>query len=672
VNAWQVDNQGQGDAFVSKLNPGGWGLAFSTLLGGSDVDQGDAVAVDASGNVYVTGFTRSSNFPTVNPLQRTLGISGASSCEGLTCADAFVLKLRSSGQVVYSTYLGGSGSESGWAIAAGSSGQAYLAGSTTSRDFPAVVGASQGEFAGSVSLSNAFVAKIDDTDRPGVALNPQQLNFGNQPLNETSDPQTVTLINAGSAVLSISSIAATGEFAQTNDCGTALPAISGTCRIRITFTPTTPGTRIDQIIITDNAEGSPHHINLTGTGVSSSIGSLTVTPSSLTFPYVTVGETSPAQVVQIMNTGQVAIMLSDIAISGDFVETNTCGDFPSVLNAGDGCAVSIAFAPTTSGKRTGTLTVTSNAAGGKRTVSLAGIANAVFALSISSRSTVIQIGEAPNAKPTYTVSASTNSSFTESITLSCSSTGATCTFDPTKIKVGETSTLTVSGLSTTSKNPLNITVTGAGGGQTANVSLTIFFSDFKLDHSPDLRTVTAGQDATYTIKVTPTNGFSGVVLLSCSNLPKDTSCTWSPSAVWVNGAEVTAKLTIATTSQSQATTSPPPAPTFRRGPRSGVALWATWLGLVLALLAASTVSRRKGDARGLTRLGVGLRLAALGIVVALAGLGLGCDSYYSSLSFKSAAKGTPAGNYTIVITGTLGNNNSVSRTTTVNLSVGSG
>jgi hypothetical protein len=670
-NASQLYNHGQGDVFVSKFNPGGWGLVYSTLLGGTDIDQGNAVAVDSDGNAYLTGFTRSADFPTVNPFQRILGIFGASSCEGMICADAFVLKLRSSGQLVYSTYLGGNGSESGGAIAAGSSGEAYLAGSTTSGNFPAIAGASQGEFAGSVSLSNAFVARIDDTDRPGVALSPQQVNFGNQALNESTDPTKVTLINAGSAPLGITSISATGDFAQTNNCGTAVPANSGTCSIQITFTPTTPGTRTDQITITDNAAGSPHQITVTGTGVTSSVSALTVTPSSLNFPYETIGESSPAQVVQIINTGQVSITLSNISITGDFEETNTCGSLPSALNVGDGCTVSITFTPAASGRRTGTLTVESNAAGRARQVALAGMGNAVFSLSATPRSTVIQIGKAASTKPTFTVYASGASSFTDSIVLSCSS--GTCAFDPATIKAGESSTLTVSDLSATSPNPLNFTVLGTSGGQTATVALTIFFSDFELSASPTLRTISAGQSASYTITVTPSNGFDGVVLLSCSNLPKDTDCSWSPSAVWLNGSIITATVTVETTSQESGSgLSPPPTPTLRLGPRSGVALWAAWLALALALLAANAACNRKRDGGGLARLQMSLRLAALGMMLAVVALGFGCGPTTTGLRITPASSGTPSGNYTIGIIGTLGNNNSVSRVTTVNLSVGSG
>jgi Beta-propeller repeat/HYDIN/CFA65/VesB-like, Ig-like domain len=669
-NALQAYNQGQGDVFVSKLNPGGWGFVYSTFLGGSEIDQGTAVAVDSFGNAYVTGFTRSDNFPTSNPIQKILGIFGASSCGESTCTDAFAVKLRSSGQLVYSTYLGGSGSESGWAIAVDSLGRAYLGGETASANFPIVTGTLQSEFVGSLSISNAFVAKIADDDLSGLALSPQEVNFGNQTVDEVSDPREVTLINAGSASLSISGISTTSDFAQTNNCGATVPASSGTCRLRVTFTPTTPGTQTGQITITDSANGSPHHITVTGTGVLSSIGDLTVTPSSLNFPSETINETSPAQVVYILNTGRASITLSDIDITGDFKETNTCGGFPSALNAGDGCSVSIVFTPTSTGERTGTLSITSDAAGGPQTVSLVGIGNAVFAISINSRSTVIQIGEASDTKPTYTVSASASSSFTDSISLACS---ASCTFDPSTIKAGETSTLTVSDLSPTSSNPLNIAVTGTSGGQTSTVWLTIFFSDFELDASPGLRTINAGQSASYTITVTPSNTFTGVVLLSCSNLPQEAECSWSPSAVWVNGSEVTARLTIETTSQEEESKlSPPTRPKFWSGQDPLALLWAAWLVLAPALFAVFALFRRNRNRTGLACLQRSLRLAALGTALIVVAFGFACGSSYTGLSITSAATGTPSGNYVIAIQGTLGNNNSVTRATTINLSVGPG
>ena len=182
-NAFQASNHGQGDAFVFKLGPGGSALVYSTLLGGSGTDKATGIAVDSSGNAYITGSTQSSDFPTVDPLQTILGISGAGSCGTTLCADAFVSKLDPSGTPVYSTYLGGSGGDFGQAVAVDSSGKAHIVGSTESANFPVMEGVSQAAYLGSASASNAFVAKVDASDAPGAALTPQQINFGNQAVN---------------------------------------------------------------------------------------------------------------------------------------------------------------------------------------------------------------------------------------------------------------------------------------------------------------------------------------------------------------------------------------------------------------------------------------------------------------------------------------------------------
>ena len=85
------------DAFVVKINPGGSALVYSTYLGGNGIDNGLGIAVDASGDAYVTGRTSSTNFPTANALQSSY-------------SNAFVTKINPSGSaLVYSTYLGGSG-----------------------------------------------------------------------------------------------------------------------------------------------------------------------------------------------------------------------------------------------------------------------------------------------------------------------------------------------------------------------------------------------------------------------------------------------------------------------------------------------------------------------------------------------------------------------------------
>ncbi len=104
VAAIQSVNRGERDAFISKLSPAGSNLVYSTLLGGTGADQANAVAVDSSGNAFVTGFTQSSDFATYSPVQGLLGISGGSFCGSNLCSDAFVSQVNSSGGALkYST-----------------------------------------------------------------------------------------------------------------------------------------------------------------------------------------------------------------------------------------------------------------------------------------------------------------------------------------------------------------------------------------------------------------------------------------------------------------------------------------------------------------------------------------------------------------------------------------
>jgi Bacterial Ig-like domain (group 3)/Beta-propeller repeat len=148
-NPLQPASGGGGDAFVAKINPTGSALVYSTYLGGSDNDDGIGIVVDSARNAYVTGDTFSTNFPTKNPLQ-------AASGSGL---DAFVSKINPTGStLVYSTYLGGSGLDQGDGIAVDSAGNAYVVGTTGSTDFP-TKNPLQGANAG--GEWDAFVAKIN-------------------------------------------------------------------------------------------------------------------------------------------------------------------------------------------------------------------------------------------------------------------------------------------------------------------------------------------------------------------------------------------------------------------------------------------------------------------------------------------------------------------------------
>ncbi|HEX4963946.1 MAG TPA: SBBP repeat-containing protein [Thermoanaerobaculia bacterium] len=150
----QPANGGSADGFVAKIDPTGTTLLYATYLGGDDLDSILGIAVDPAGNAYLTGFTFSSNFPGV-----TAGSLQSSYAGGP--GDAFVAKLSPAGSsLLYATYLGGTGNDVGYAIAADASGNAYVSGHTASTDFPGVL-------AGSLQPGNAggsldgFVAKVN-------------------------------------------------------------------------------------------------------------------------------------------------------------------------------------------------------------------------------------------------------------------------------------------------------------------------------------------------------------------------------------------------------------------------------------------------------------------------------------------------------------------------------
>ncbi|MHC5539599.1 DUF7948 domain-containing protein, partial [Singulisphaera rosea] len=149
--AYQTTGQGNVDAVVTKLNPNGSALVYSTLLGGSAPDHGAAIAVDSAGNAYVTGDTLSTTFPTT---------SGAFQTTFTGSDDVFVTKVNPAGSgLVYSTLLGGSKSQQGFDIAVDAIGDAYVTGSTLSTDFPTAnaIQATYGGDGDSLIAGDAFV-----------------------------------------------------------------------------------------------------------------------------------------------------------------------------------------------------------------------------------------------------------------------------------------------------------------------------------------------------------------------------------------------------------------------------------------------------------------------------------------------------------------------------------
>jgi hypothetical protein len=204
---------------------------------------------------------------------------------------------------------------------------------------------------------------------PFADLSPTSLTFGDQYVLTTSSAQNVTLSNIGSVALSLSNITASGDFAQTNNCGSSVAA-GASCTISVTFTPTQTGLRNGTLSVSDNAPGSPQTVSLSGNGVAAAVK---LNPTSLTFATQVIGTPSPTKKVTLTNTGNATLTITSIAPTGsnagDFPVTNTCGG--SVAPGGK-CTISVVFNPTGKDTRTAAVTITDNALDSPQSIPLSG------------------------------------------------------------------------------------------------------------------------------------------------------------------------------------------------------------------------------------------------------------------------------------------------------------
>jgi hypothetical protein len=198
----------------------------------------------------------------------------------------------------------------------------------------------------------------------GVTAAPTALNFGSVATGATSAAQTVTVSNPTGSAAAVSSIAVTGDFAQTNNCGTSIAA-NGSCSVNVTFKPTAAGSRTGGLTV--NAGGVTNNVSLSGTGTAPG-PVLAANPGGLSFAGTVVGATAAAQTVTVTNSGTSSATVSGVTVSGDFSQTNNC----TTIAVGGSCAVTVSFKPTTGGSRTGTVTITSNANNSPTAVTLSG------------------------------------------------------------------------------------------------------------------------------------------------------------------------------------------------------------------------------------------------------------------------------------------------------------
>jgi hypothetical protein len=314
------------NVFVMVLSSGGSSVVFSTYLGSLDGScqnppcafqtVSTSIAIDASNDIYVAGAS-SSSFPLLNAANGTVlpfaGYAASYPSYVLKIAPTMGPVLATPGAVVMPPTNQGTSSQAAALLIANASSSPTINISSIkpSGDFsetdnctPSVSAASScqlvvtftptatGQRTGTITITDNAVGSPQIINLSGTGLgplvpqvtfSPTTLTFAAQPVGTTSSRQVVFLINSGLAALNITKIAISGDFAETNTCGTSVSA-GQSCQISVTFTPTATGQLSGTVTVTDNAAGSPQTVSLSGTGGTSdfTVGPSTGSPSSQT------------------------------------------------------------------------------------------------------------------------------------------------------------------------------------------------------------------------------------------------------------------------------------------------------------------------------------------------------------------------------------------------------
>ena len=278
--------------------------------------------------------------------------------------------------------------------------------------------------------------------KPEIEVSPASLVFTAQLIGKTSAGQPVSVTNNTSGSLAINNISLTGDFAQSNDCGSGSAiAAQSSCTITVTFQPSATGQSSGVLTINDAGAGHPHTVTLTGYGASVPVAVISAT--TLSFAGQLVGTTSAAQSIAIVNGGTQPLSITAITISGAFTQTNTCS---ATIAPGDHCGIAVAFAPVAAGSAAGSVTITHNADSSPAVVTLAGAGTDFSLASASNGSTSASVSAGGIA--TFNLSLGGSGGFAGPVALTCSGAPslATCSISPPSI------TLSAAG-------PSNFTVT---------------------------------------------------------------------------------------------------------------------------------------------------------------------------------------------------------------------
>ncbi|NKF20800.1 SBBP repeat-containing protein [Solimonas marina] len=422
--AYQSSYAGDYDAFVAKLSSDLSAVSEATYFGGSDEDYAYALALDSSGDIYIGGYTESSDLPVTDGAYQTAleadkdsdmyvakfekdlsglvystyiggasydylyglavdeygyaygaGYSNTSATPLVATDDAyqtsissgydiFAFKLSKDGSTLkYGTYLGGNGTDRAYAQAFANNAL-YGTGQTVSTDFPTTDGAYQASNDDAASDSPSYLYKL--TFQP-ISLAPYRTDFGSVGVETTSDTQTITVSNASEAALSIDSVSVSSGFTVASD------SCTGT-----------------SLVATDDTSGGANSCTLELTAAPEALGSnsgtLTVTSGSTTvtsalsatgtplelssrsidFGDLAVGD-SAQQTITVTNKGESAVSISSVSVTSIYSQSSDC---VQTLAVGSSCTIDVSVSPTSAGTFSSAVTIVSDSVSSPDTVSL--------------------------------------------------------------------------------------------------------------------------------------------------------------------------------------------------------------------------------------------------------------------------------------------------------------
>jgi hypothetical protein len=422
----------------------------------------------------------------------------------------------------------------------------------------------------------------------------------------------------------VTAVNVTGNFAQTNNCSTIAHAAS--CTLSVTFKPLISGAVTGTVTLSDNAQGNPHQITLTGTGIAPGVS---ISPPSLTFGTQNAG-TSAIKTLTITNSGNATLTFSSIQVLGDFAQTNNC----SSVAASATCTVTVSFDPTANGTLAGSIIFTDGAGNSPQTVALTGTGVAgLLTVSPSTLSFASQPIGSASASQTITMKNVGSAAMPISSVVALGSFTETNNC-PVSLAEGASCTVNVSFAPLTS-GAASGAISLNGSTSTIPVSIAGMGSDFSLTPLAATSSQNPGSSATYTLNVASVGGaFSNAISLTCTGAPVGSTCSFSKQSVTPGSSTVPVTVTITTVSSSIL------ARPLTHGGSGTLALWilpANGFGLALLVFA---LPRRKQYRRMFLTLLLPFLIGTTLIV--------GCGG-------KSAVGGgTPAGTYQVTVVGTSG------------------